>query len=306
MVVFVTGLCKNNCFYCPISDEKRGKDVTFANEREIKNLEDAIEEANAMSAEGVALTGGEPLLKLDRVVEILRLFKDLHSHLYTSIPVKESVLRKLKYLNEIRFHPPELKKIEAYEEPVRIAKRLGIEVGFEIPSISYNESLIEIVNKYDVFLNLNELEFSPTNHRNLIERGFKPDQYGCSNCHEIVRAYANVVNKFHYCSARFKDRAQLRRRLIRMAKNLPEFYLITRDGTVLCGYIEGDLNLIERFLKSKGLKRDLDYVLVDGGIETSIEFVEDCADELKMLGTNVFIIERYPTSKRIVVEVNPI
>ncbi len=54
------------------------------------------------------------------------------------------------------------------------------------------------------------------------------------------------------------------------------------------------------------MKRDVDYVLVDGGIETSPDFVERYADELKKLGTNVFIIERYPTFKRIVVEVNPL
>ncbi len=307
MVLFLTGLCNNNCFYCPISEEKKGKDVIFANEREVRRLDDAIEEANAMSAEGIAITGGEPLLKLERVIEFLRIFKDLHSHLYTSIPVKENVLRKLKHLDEIRFHPPELKNVEAYEESIKAAKKLGMEVGFEIPSTSYNKSIVEIANKYDIFLNLNELEFSSTNYYNLITKGFKPnDHYGCSNCDDIIRAYAESVNKFHYCSAKFKDKAQLRRRLIRMAKNLPEFYVITREGTVLCGYIEGDLDIIERFLASKGLRRNVDYVLVDGGIETSPEFVESYTDELKKLGTNVFIIERYPTFKRIVVEVNPL
>jgi len=307
MVLFVTGLCNNNCFYCPISEEKKGRDVIFANEREVRRLDDAIEEANAMSAEGIAITGGEPLLKLERVVEFLRIFKDLHSHLYTSIPVKENVLRKLEHLDEIRFHPPELKNVEAYEESIKVAKKLGMEVGFEIPSISYNESIVEIANKYDIFLNLNELEFSSTNYYNLIARGFKPnDHYGCLNCDGIIRVYAENVEKFHYCSAKFKDKAQLRRRLIRMAKNLPEFYVITREGTVLCGYIEGDLDIVEKFLISKGLKRDIDYVLVNGGIETSPNFVERYADELKKLGTNVFIIERYPTFKRIVVEVNPL
>ncbi|WP_457550118.1 radical SAM protein [Archaeoglobus sp.] len=307
MVLFITGLCNNSCFYCPISKDRRGKDVIFANEREVKSIDDAIEEANAMSAEGLAITGGEPLLRLDRVLEYLKVFKDLHSHLYTSIPVKEIVLKKLKYLNEIRFHPPELKNVEAYEEPIKLAKKLGMEVGFEIPSIEFNEKIVEIANRLDVFLNLNELEFSSTNYENLVKRGFKPnDHYGCSNCDEIIEAYAERVNKFHYCSARFKDRAQLRRRLIRTAKNLPEFYIITREGTVICGYVEGDPKTIERFLQSKGLKRNEDYVIVEKGVETSVEFVEKHLNELKKLGTNVFIIERYPTSKRIVVEVNPL
>ena len=307
MVLFITGLCNNSCFYCPISEERRGKDVVFANEREVKSIDDAIDEANAMSAEGIAITGGEPFLKLDRVLEFLKAFKDLHSHLYTSIPVKEGVLNKLKHLDEIRFHPPELKNVEAYEESIRVAKKLGMEVGFEIPSIEFNEKIVEIANRLDVFLNLNELEFSSTNYGNLINRGFKPDNhYGCSNCDEIIKAYAERVNKFHYCSARFKDRAQLRRRLIRTAKNLPDFYIITREGTVICGYVEGDVEVIENFLQSKGLKRNEDYVIVEKGVETSVEFVERYLSELKKLGTNVFIIERYPTSKRIVVEVNPL
>lgn len=307
MVLFVTGLCNNSCFYCPISEEKKGNDVVFANEREVKKIEDALEEAEAMSAEGIALTGGEPLLKLERVVEFLKVFKDLHSHLYTSLPVKYNVLSKLKNLDEIRFHPPELRNVKDYEESVKIAKRLGMEVGFEIPSISVSKEIIEIVNKYDIFLNLNELEFSSTNYENLVKRGFKPnDHYGCSNCDEIIRAYAESVKKFHYCSARFKDRAQLRRRLIRMAKNLPDFYIITREGTVICGYIEGNIEKVKKFLRCKGLKEGVDYVFVNGGVEVSVEFVERYVDDLKKLGTNVFIIERYPTSKRIVVEVNPL
>ncbi len=307
MVIFITGICHNDCFYCPISEDRKGRDVVFANEREVKSMEDAIDEANAMSAEGIAITGGEPLLKLDRVIEFLKTFKDLHSHLYTSIPASYKVLSRLKHLDEVRFHPPELKNVKAYEEPIRVAKRMGMDVGFEIPSIAVSEEIVEIANKHDVFLNLNELEFSSTNYENLVKRGFKPnDHYGCSNCDEIVRVYAERVKKFHYCSARFKDRAQLRRRLIRMAKNLPDFYIVTREGTVICGYVEGDVERIKRYLDSKGLKANVDYVVVEGGIETSVEFVERHLDELKRLGTNVFIIERYPTFKRIVVEVNPL
>jgi hypothetical protein len=33
----------------------------------------------------------------------------------------------------------------------------GIEVGFEIPAIEYSYQIVEILNKHDAFLNLNEL-----------------------------------------------------------------------------------------------------------------------------------------------------
>jgi len=308
LVLFITGLCPNSCFYCPISEEKKGKDVSFANEREVKSIEDVKAEAELMSALGIAITGGEPLIKLDRVLEYLRAFKDLHSHLYTSVPAKEEVLRKLAEsgLDEIRFHPVELRGVRRFEESVRVAKRLGMEVGVEIPALRFSEEVAKFVNELDIFLNVNELEFSSTNYEELVKRGYEPnDHYGAKGSDEVAGMYAKVVRKFHYCTARFKDRAQMRRRFIRMAMNMPDFYVVTREGTVLCGFLEGskeELERAKRFLSSHGQE----FVEVEGGIETSPEFVERWGEVLKAEGLRVSIIERYPTSKRIIVEVIPL
>jgi len=308
LVLFVTGVCNNRCFYCPISEERRGKDVVFANEREVRSIEDLKEEAEMMDALGVAVTGGEPLLRLDRVLKYIRLFRDLHIHLYTSVPASNGTIRRLAEagLDEIRFHPPELKNVWAYRDSVKFAKSLGLEVGLEIPALRYDDEIAKFVNEMDIFLNLNELEFSSTNYDELVKRGFEPNEhYGTKGSDKIARMYADVVEKFHYCTARLKDRAQLRRRLIRMAMKLPEFYEITREGTVICGFIEGDRDKIEkakRLLASEGQ----DFVEVNGGIETSPEFVEKWGETLKSEGLRVSIIERYPTSKRIIVEVIPL
>ena len=35
MVLLITGLCPYDCFYCPISEKKKGKDVIFANELQV-------------------------------------------------------------------------------------------------------------------------------------------------------------------------------------------------------------------------------------------------------------------------------
>ena len=75
-VLFLNGICQkpNICFwYCPISSERRGKDVTFANEIEITSKEDLLEEINKIDAKGMSITGGEPLsgLNLEKTLEYM-------------------------------------------------------------------------------------------------------------------------------------------------------------------------------------------------------------------------------------------
>ncbi|MEM0303025.1 MAG: radical SAM protein [Archaeoglobaceae archaeon] len=303
LVLFITGLCNNSCFYCPISKEKKGKDVIFANEREVRSFDDFIAEVELMSAEGVAITGGEPLLKLERVLEFTRLSNKLglHVHLYTSIPANERVLKRLK-VDEIRFHPPELSNPEFYEESIKIAKKIGIDAGFEIPAIRFEPKIVEIANRNDAFLNLNQLEASETNWAELEKRGFKIVDYYVE-CPEIVKSFERV-NKFHYCSAKFKDSAQFRRRLIRMAMNHPDFYLVTRDGTLLCCRIEGDLKKARDVLKASGF----DFSVFDDCIETSIDVAENekLREALISAGCKVYLVERYPTVNRTLIEVTQV
>ena len=302
LVLFVTGLCNNRCFYCPVSQAKFGKDVTYANEREVKSIRDFFEEAEMMEAEGVAITGGEPLLKLERVAKFVDIAKkfDMHIHLYTSLPAGEEKLKKLSGVDEIRFHPPELRNPDAYIEPIKAAKKLGIDAGFEIPAIRFERRIVEIANELDAFLNVNQLEVSERNWENIVGKGYKVKDYYVEN-QEVVRAYEEA-EKFHYCSARFKDVAQFRRRLIRMAMNHPDFYAITRDGTVICCRIEGDLDLAERVLN----KWRVEYVRFDDCIETSPEIDIVIREALKSEGLKLSLVERYPTSNRIVIEVTEI
>lgn len=58
MVLFITGSCGKNCFYCPVSYERKEKDLIFANERRVGKDEDIIEEAISMEALGTGITGG--------------------------------------------------------------------------------------------------------------------------------------------------------------------------------------------------------------------------------------------------------
>ena len=49
MVVLITGLCPASCFYCPLSQEKNGKDKIFADEWELKDENDVNKLIKAVS-----------------------------------------------------------------------------------------------------------------------------------------------------------------------------------------------------------------------------------------------------------------
>ena len=112
MVLFVTGRCRRACWYCPLSEERKGNDVIFANEHRIETPEQAVEIAERMSALGTGVTGGEPLLCLDRVAQYCKALKDHFGpehqiHLYTAQAPAKADLEKLKgIVDEIRLHPP--------------------------------------------------------------------------------------------------------------------------------------------------------------------------------------------------------
>ncbi len=66
MVLFVTGVCPRKCNFCPISDEKNGKDYSYADEWKTNDIKDIITEASAISAKGAGFTGGDPLARMER------------------------------------------------------------------------------------------------------------------------------------------------------------------------------------------------------------------------------------------------
>ena len=183
MVLFITGICGRNCFYCPVSYERREKDTVFANERRVEKDEDVIEETISMDANGASITGGEPLLKLERVLRYIRLLKKkfgkkFHIHLYTALAPGKDVLVSLRDagLDEIRFHPPpdmwENIQMTPYRDSIIHAHELGISPGIEIPSIKSDlYGILSLLEEVDGFLNLNELEFSETNATELEKRG---------------------------------------------------------------------------------------------------------------------------------------
>jgi len=322
MVLLATGLCKLKCFYCPLSEKKKGKDVIYANELLVKKEEDILTEGELMEAEGTGITGGDPLIVADRTANIIKLLKDYfgekhHIHLYTSIfDAKKIDLLIESGLDEIRFHPP----VELWSKIEKsgfgnIVEGIDIDVGIEIPLIPHlkeeTKHLLFEVDGYDIdFINLNELEFSETNFYALEKYGYEVKN-DISNAVKGSEEMATEILKLglkkpiHYCSSSFKDAVQLRERIMRRARNVAKPYeFITEDGTFLIGIIyakkEEMGEIMENFGISKGI---MEWNEEKERIETSPFILEEIAEELPY---PCYIVEEYPTADRLEVERIPL
>ncbi len=310
MVLFVTGICERDCWYCPLSSLRKGVDTIYANEKTITTPEEAVTEARKMRASGTGITGGEPLARLERVREYAGRLKEEfgknhHIHLYTSRAPSRSDLEQLAgFVDELRMHPPveSWKEISSgpYRTSAGIAKELGFSCGFEVPAVPGVEDLLPALEFLD-FLNINELEWGETNADEMRRRRFLPED-SVHNAVEGSRAWAAGISRHprvHFCSSKFKDSVQLRRRLIRIARTTARsFDEITSDGTIVYGRIE----LAGEVPPSIVALGEEMFEVREGGVETAPWVLVEHTD---LPSEDRFIIERYP-DRGIIIEVNPL
>ncbi len=262
LVLFITGLCPQRCFYCPISEHKFGYDVVYANEWKISdqnNPVELIEEARLTEAHGAGITGGDPLAAIDRCCTYIKLLKQhfgshFHIHLYTPLTlVTEERLQKLfaAGLDEIRFHP-DLDDMTLWYR-LEWARKYSWTIGVEIPAIpgyeAKTKTLVDFIAGKVAFLNLNELELSDTQakHYRLAELGYTPKDeysYGVAGSQAMAMemlAYAETKGlNAHFCTVKLKDAVQVRKRLQHRAKNVAlPFDVPTPEGLLLrgCAYL---------------------------------------------------------------------
>src|SRR3989338_4984135 len=266
LVLFITCICNNKCFYCPLSELRMDKDVVYANEWDTKikehkltdkELNIIIKEAKLCDAKGAGITGGEPLIFVDRTVEAIKRLKKefgkkFHIHLYTIL--KNITKEKLEMiynsgLDEIRFHPMVWNKKEWSK--ILLAKQFGWSIGVEIPAIPCYEKetkeLIDFLNEKIGFLNINELEMSDTNSEELIKRGLKTKSqlsYAVKGSEELALKIMKYCKEkdysfdVHYCTCKLKDAVQMAQRIKKRAKNVSyNFDKITKEGMLIRGAI---------------------------------------------------------------------
>ncbi|MGV8172284.1 MAG: radical SAM protein [Candidatus Woesearchaeota archaeon] len=265
LVVFVTGVCSRNCFYCPLSEQKKNHDVIFANERELLNEDDTIalvEESKACRSLGAGITGGDPLARIERTCKYIKLLKNefgkkFHIHLYA---IMETLTQKnLKMLDdagldELRLHPDFMtdknwKNIEMLYD--KDARKYSFDIGVEIPCIPgydiQTRNMIDYFAGRIDFLNLNELEISDTNSCELVDRKFVTKDavsYGVRGSEELAFKMLRYCKEkypklnVHYCTCKLKDGVQLRERLKLRAENTKKIFdIVIEDGTLIRGVI---------------------------------------------------------------------
>jgi hypothetical protein len=324
LVLLVTGKCDSGCYYCPLSFKKRGKAVVYADEMMVRKDEDILEEAGLIDATGTGITGGDPFIQPKETAKLIGLLKDgfgekHHIHLYTGSTDLRTIERVASSgLDEIRFHPPvstwrRLGDSE-YAGAIVASKSYGMDAGFEIPAIPGCEGDIRafLSDAYDLgasFVNLNELEFSESNWRELRKRGFDVKDDLSASVRGSGRMALRLLKSApkclptHYCSSSFKDGVQLRRRIMRRARNvLRPLDVLTKDGTLIMGIIETNnpcALAVELGMRFGIPKRYISPNREMRRVEIASWILEEIADELSQ---KAFIIEEYPTADRLEVE----
>jgi len=255
LVCFVTGVCPRQCYFCPVSDEKFGKDVIFANERKVKGEQDLLLEANLMRARGAGMTGGDPLARMERTVSYIKLLKQnygasFHIHLYTSLNLVSKEKLELLHaagLDEIRFHLD--LDSDALWARVTLARSFPWGIGVELPLLPTKEkeimNIIDFIQDKVSFLVLNELEVADNKQSHLLTMGFRTKDelsYGVEGSVECgLRLIRYVEEKgyslcIHLCTARLKDKIQLGNRFKREALGMKKpFDIVDEEGLLTRG-----------------------------------------------------------------------
>ena len=329
MVLFVTGLCPkyNDCPYCTIAPWKRGKDIVLADEVIVGSDDDILREARLVDAMGAGITGGEPSLVPERVEKFVRLLKEefgsnFHIHLYTnSVGVDEDTLAMWSEagLDEIRFH---CWNEEGWSK-IELAVDYGFRVGAEMPAVPgspWEDRLKDLALFLDrvgaEFLNLNELEFTEGNRKNLLEMGFRPrpdSEVAAQGSAEAARRVLEFLEEQtslwgYFCPAAQKD-YQMWMRWKRRAKNVARPYeSIDESGSLVYGVLRGDSDAISRaidLLLEEGVPPERISV-EKGEVRVAPEAVMDLADLLVKIGVEGGLVEVAPLDERLVLAEYPL
>ncbi|VVB77737.1 Radical SAM superfamily protein [uncultured archaeon] len=324
LVLFISGICSRSCWYCSLSKKRKNKDIVWANERVCKSEKDFIYEVKDSNATSMGITGGDPLLFLNRTLKYAKIAKKkfgkkFHIHIYlpTKLVTKDKIKKLSKYVDEIRFNPEYSirKNEEALKEDIEKIKIASLfykkeNIGIELPMIPNRKKdflkLILELKENIGFVNLNEFELSESN-LSIVTKKYKLNeggyvisdskQAGIWLLHELKER--KVKLQVHFCTAELKNDHQFRNRLLRY--NLLPFGYRTSEGMVkyLAIYCKNKKefdSLIKQFPKNK-VYADHKKLRMIISEKTAHELINSKENKNK-----ISLVEEFPTHDRIETE----
>jgi pyruvate formate-lyase activating enzyme-like uncharacterized protein len=316
LVLFITGICKSNCWYCSLSDKRKEKNIVMANERECKSIKEVIKEVRESNATSAGITGGDPLVCLEKTIQYAKALKkefgkQFHIHIYLSTHlVNETNLQKLsECIDEVRFHPLFLiNKNEEHNDLEKMKKGMEIfgkeNTGIELPLIPKKKK--EILNfilkakNFISFANFNEFELSETNFNHLTKNyRLKEGGYVVRGSLEAGKWILKELNKrkiqikTHVCTAQLKNSCQFVNRLKR--HEILPWGRRTEDGTVvyLAVYSKNEKDF-------KKLKKEIKGFVDEK--KKRIIVPENEAKRILNKGITITKVEEFPTYDQLEVE----
>lgn len=233
--LFINRRCQLRCFYCPDVQDRdlppEADGVTFT------SVADYVAYVGRMGVRGVGISGGEPLLALDRVVETITALREryadrLYIWVYTNgALVDADALTRLRDagVDELRF---DISARNYKLEALRLAATVVPCVAVEIPAIPEDiERLIgllpALVDAGVHHLNLHQISVAPRNREQLVARAYTVADQPNGGVPESELAALQVMAAateqrlslpINYCGLRYKKTFQPRAAATRAGK----------------------------------------------------------------------------------------
>lgn len=288
--LFINNLCNGTCFYCPTEQKKKAEPMT--NSLAFPNPKEYTAYIGRFGFRGASISGGEPLLTLDRTLTYIRSVRkkfgeQIHLWMYTNgilfTEDKGKMLREAG-LDEIRF---DISAREYLLDRAELAAKIIPTVTVEIPAVPEDyERLRELLPAMAAagikHLNLHQMRATPHNLGQLIGRGYTfihgPLVTVLESELTALRLLRDTMDSgqapaVNYCSFAYKNRFQGRAARLRAAAELVQAY----EDITPAGYI--------RSLAVRGDSADLDRIEAElVALPQERRFKRDGADRLLVAG----------------------
>jgi uncharacterized protein len=266
---FINSSCTRNCFFCPQDRTLTYERPSRTDSMVFQNPTDHVAYIGMMKLKGVAFSGGEPLLAMDRLLAhinaIRKAFGDsIYIWIYTNGDLVDaetlSILKKSE-INEIRF---DLSARDYDITPLIHARRFIPRVSIEIPAIPEDTEMVKGLMKewgkagVD-HLNIHQLVATPFNYRTFRNRSYHILHQPGTPVYESEISALNIIKytlksgitlPVHYCSESYKSRYYKSAYRSNMAHLLGKsFEQVTEKGYLRTITVHDSIQKIQNFIQ---------------------------------------------------------